>query len=204
MPSYESGLTLELGSAGGPRTEAGAAAPPAAECADPVLFTRMVREHSRYVLGLLPKLGVAPDDAPDVAQEVYLAAHKQLPRFEGRSTLKTWLSGICQHKAADHRRKFIRREVKRRAQPIDLPEPPYDPCDTLIQHELAEKLQQVLLELPADQREVFVLCEVEGLSMPDVAAMVGCPLNTAYSRHRAARLKLQVAMRRTTLRDEGP
>ena len=57
-------------------------------------------------------------------------------------------------------------------------------------------MQQLLAELDDDKRQVLVLYEIEGLTMREVAEVVGCPLQTAYSRLHAARDLLQVAWHR--------
>jgi RNA polymerase sigma-70 factor (ECF subfamily) len=64
------------------------------------------------VLGLVRRLGVQEREVEDVAQEVFVIVHRQLPAFEGRSTLKTWLCGIALRTAANHRRKAYRRHER--------------------------------------------------------------------------------------------
>jgi RNA polymerase sigma-70 factor (ECF subfamily) len=203
MRSYEPGLALELGAAAAPvpppEPAARGGTAPAKNAGAPFCFGRIVREHSRYVLGLLRRLGVDPGDVEDVGQEVFLAIHAQLPAFEGRSSLKTWLCGICRHKAGDYRRKAQRRRSLLSGRP---PEPlmcAEDPQDGLLRKEGAELLHQALVKLPEEQLEVFVLYEIEELAMKDVAATVGCPLDTAYTRHRVARQRVQAFFRRAAL-----
>jgi RNA polymerase sigma-70 factor (ECF subfamily) len=203
MRSYEPGLALELGAATGnvsaePPHAAGVAAELPVAGAPPC-FGRIVREHSRYVLGLLRRLGVDPGDVEDVAQEVFLAIHAQLPAFEGRSSLKTWLCGICRHKAGDYRRKALRRRSLWSGRPSEPAVCAEDPQDGLLRKEGAELLHQALTRLPEEQLEVFVLYEIEELAMKDVAATVGCPIDTAYTRHRVARQRVQAFFRRAQL-----
>jgi RNA polymerase sigma-70 factor (ECF subfamily) len=62
------------------------------------------------------------------------------------------------------------------------------------------RLELALSRLDGDKREVFVLFELEGMDMKDVAEMIGCPLNTAYSRLYAARQVVRQALSRTPLR----
>jgi RNA polymerase sigma-70 factor (ECF subfamily) len=193
MRSYEPGLALELGTAATP------VAPQATTESAPPCFGTIVREHSRYVLGLLRRLGVEPGDVDDVGQEVFLAIHAQLSAFEGRSSLKTWLCGICRHKAGDYRRKALRRRSLFNARPLE-PEARFeDPQDGLLRKEGAELLHQALAKLPEEQLEVFVLYEIEELAMKDVAKAVGCPIDTAYTRHRVARQRVQAFFRRAAL-----
>jgi RNA polymerase sigma-70 factor, ECF subfamily len=172
--------------------EALAPPPPA-----PVCFGGVVREYSAYVLGLLRRLGVGPADVEDVAQEVFLAVHKQLPGFEARSTLKTWLCGICRNKAYDHGRSASRRRrLLASATSQDGAGSGDDPQQALLLKERELLLHRALAKLPPEQREVFVLFEIEELSMKEVAAAVGCELDTAYTRHRVARQRVQAAFER--------
>lgn len=145
-----------------------------------------VREYARYVIGLLGRLGVAPADVEDVAQEVYLAIHAQLSSFEARVAFKTWLCGVCRHKAADYRRKRARRRVLANMQPMELPPQADCPQGLLLQQEAKEALRRAIARLPDEQLDVFVLHAIEDLPMKDVAALIGCPIDTAYTRYRVA------------------
>ena len=131
-------------------------------------------------------LGVAPGDLHDQSQEVFVAVFQGLAGFGGRSSLRTWLYGLCRRVASNYRRRaYIRRE---RSVP-ELPE------QSLPAHQEAElernqgsmALERLLGNLDAEKREVFVLYELEELSMKEVAEVCDCPLQTAYSRLRAAR-----------------
>src|SRR3954469_17669097 len=68
-------------------------------------FSQVFKEYSRYVFGALSRAGVAKDDLDDVAQVVFFAIHAGLPGFDGRSSMKTWVCGICRHKALVYLRK---------------------------------------------------------------------------------------------------
>jgi len=138
----------------------------------------------------------------DVAQDVFLAIHAQLARFEGRSSLKTWVCGICRNKAGDYRRRNERRRGLLHASPREPDPPGENPHDELLRKEGARRLQQALARLPGEQLEAFVLYELEELPMRDVAAAMGCPLDTAYTRHRAAREKVRAFFKRGARTDE--
>ena len=89
--------------------------------------------------------------------------------------------------ASDHRRRAHRRHERLFASPPDVPSGAASPEDQLARQRELEFLDATLNDLPAPQREVFVLFEMEELDMNEVAQAVGCPLFTAYSRLRAAR-----------------
>ena len=149
-------------------------------------------EHARYVIRTLRHLGIAEADVEDVAQEVFVTVHRKLPEFEGRAKLRTWLYAICLRVASDHRRRaYVVRERATEAPPVDTGERTGTEPDTSL--ESRTFVLGMLAELDEDKRSVLVLYEIEGLTMREVAEVVGCPLQTAYSRLHAARDLLQAA-----------
>jgi RNA polymerase sigma-70 factor, ECF subfamily len=153
-------------------------------------------EHARYVIRTLRHFGVREADVEDVAQEVFVAVHRKLPEFEGRSKLRTWLYAICLRVASDHRRRaYVVRERATDNPPVDTGERTGDEADTRL--ESRAFVQQLLGELDDDKRAVLVLYEIEGLTMREVAEVIGCPLQTAYSRLHAARDLLRDAWERS-------
>ena len=153
-------------------------------------------EHARYVIRTLRHLGISEADVDDVAQEVFVTVHRKLPEFEGRSKLRTWLYAICLRVASDHRRRaYIVRERATENPPVDTGERRGDEPDTSL--ESRAFVQQLLSELDDDKRAVLVLYEIEGLTMREIADVIGCPLQTAYSRLHAARDLLQAAWLRS-------
>lgn len=152
-------------------------------------------EHGRYVWRTLRHLGVAEAEIPDVCQEVFLTVHRKLSGFEGRSSLRTWLYGICIRVAADHRRRAYVRHERATAEPVaDAGERTGHEPDSRVEQRRA--VQALLESLDPEKREVVVLYEVEGFSMKEVAEIVGCPLQTAYSRLHAARELMLAALKR--------
>jgi RNA polymerase sigma-70 factor, ECF subfamily len=169
-------------------------APPAITFAD--VFT----QHAAYVLGLLARLGVAPADVEDVAQDVFVVIHQKLPEFEGRSSLKTWVCGICLRKASDYRRRAHRRHERLVAGPGDGASAAEDPERAALRSAEVLRLQQALATLPEPLLQVFVLYEIEELPMADVALAVGCPRFTGYTRLRAARQAIRAFLERSPAR----
>ena len=148
-------------------------------------------EHARYIWRSLRHLGVADADIEDVCQEVFLVAHRKLPEFAGRSSLRTWLYGICLRQASDYRRRaYVRRERPTAELPVDSTRPAASSDDPGNNAESRTLLLALLSQLDDEKREVVVLYELEGFSMREVAEIVGCPLQTAYSRLYAGRERL--------------
>jgi RNA polymerase sigma-70 factor, ECF subfamily len=152
-------------------------------------------EHGAYAWRALRRLGVEERDAEDVCQEVFLVVHRKLPEFEGRASLRTWVYGICVRAASDyrkragHRREMITDSPPERASASD-------PHGEASGREARALLDRIVEELDDDKRAVFVLYEIEELSMTEVAVAVGCPLQTAYSRLHAARALVEKAAAR--------
>ncbi len=149
-------------------------------------LTEIFRQHAPFVWRALRRLGVAESDVEDVCQEVFVVVHRRLGDFEGRSSLRTWIYGICARTASDYRRSGrVRREVVTDAPP-DAPQDGAQ-AEVVALKQARAKLDRILDTLDDDKRAVFVLYEIEELTMAEVAEAVGCPLQTAYSRLHAAR-----------------
>jgi RNA polymerase sigma-70 factor (ECF subfamily) len=143
-------------------------------------------EYAPFIWRAVRHLGVPESDVEDVCQEVWVAVHRKLGGFEGRSTLRTWLYGICLRITWDHRR---RAHVQRELPVAEPPERAVEPTqhEELMRGEGRRQLDTLLQKLDEDKRAVFVLYELEELTMKEVAEIIGCPLQTAYSRLHAAR-----------------
>jgi RNA polymerase sigma-70 factor, ECF subfamily len=144
-----------------------------------------------FVWRVLGRLGVARADIADVCQEVFLIVHRRLDDYDGRP-VRAWCYGICVRVAADYRKRAHRRHER-------LGEAPPEQRIVAEQERALElvraraRLEQVLSQLDQSKREVFVLYELEELSMSEIAQIVGCPLQTAYSRLHAARKDVRAA-----------
>jgi RNA polymerase sigma-70 factor, ECF subfamily len=171
-----------------------------ATAAAPELTTRQIFEtHAAFVLRLVRRLGVRPNDVEDVAQEVFVIVHRRRADLQTGVQVRSWLFGISRRVVANYRRQVQRRQ--------ELPSPQLDAlpvaCDQVDQLESARdraRLEVALTRLDDDKREVFALFELEGVDMREVAEMVGCPLNTAYSRLYAARQIVRQVLNRPVLR----
>lgn len=139
------------------------------------------------------RLGVPASGVEDVVQETFVTAWQSLSRFEGRSELKTWIIGIAFNRA----RHAIRSHVRHgNAVELDeqLPSQSQRPDERVERRKQSELLLEMLAALPEEQREVFVMMDLEGLSAPAVADLVHAPLNTVYSRLRLARASINDAV----------
>jgi RNA polymerase sigma-70 factor (ECF subfamily) len=160
---------------------------------------QVFQEHATYAWRALRYCGVASSDLQDACQEVFLVVHRRLPEFESRSSVRTWVYGICLRVAAQYRRRAHRRREELMSEPPEMAVLPTQSAQIEIQQTRA-LLQEVLEGLDSVKRDVFVLYEIEQLPMEEVAAVVGCPLRTAYSRLEAARKHILKAWQRAQIR----
>ena len=165
-------------------------------------FDNLFTESGPFVWRALGRLGVSQADVPDVCQEVFLIVHRKLVEYDGRAPLRAWIYGICVRTAADYRKRAYRRHETLEAA---LPEPsaPASQPRQVEARRARSRLQAVLDGLGTGQREVFVLYELEELSMSEVARALDCPLQTAYSRLHAARAAVTEAFRERELEREA-
>lgn len=155
-------------------------------------------EHFRYVWRCLRSLGVSDAQLDDALQDVFLVVQRKLPEFDGGVQLRTWLYAIalriarkCRDRA---RREPASLETTRESQPELVQEQSGE--GAALQKERLALARAALGALSDEQREVFVLARVEQMSAPEIASIVGIPLNTVYSRLRAARLAFEAEVAR--------
>jgi RNA polymerase sigma-70 factor (ECF subfamily) len=150
-------------------------------------------------------LGVAAADQEDVLQEVFVVVHRRLGDYREQDKMRAWLYAISTRVVRDHRRRVARRHEDLREVPdsADSSQPPLQ-ARALADQRALSLAQQMLDTLPEKQRAVFVLYEIEQLSMPEIALAVECPLPTAYARLRKARERVLSEVTRARLRGELP
>jgi RNA polymerase sigma-70 factor (ECF subfamily) len=130
--------------------------------------------------------------AEDLTQETYLRALPALARFEGRSSLRTWLLSIARRVCADHLRTRKRRPLVLVGEDTDLAALDRDVPGDEVGGTVAA--QDVLDRLEPERREAFVLTQLIGLPYADAAEVVGCPVGTIRSRVARARADLVEAL----------
>jgi len=161
--------------------------------------------HFRYVWRCLRSLGVHDAQLDDALQDVFVVVQQKLADFDGRAELRTWLYAIALRIARKYRERLRRApgslETARESQPELALTASGE--GALLSNERLALAHAVLATLSDEQREVFVLSRVEQMSAPEIAEVIGIPLNTVYSRLRAARLafETEVAQRRRITRN---
>lgn len=152
----------------------------------------MFEQFAPYVLRVLPRMGIAERDVQDVAQDVFVAVFRGLPGFERRSSVKTWVYGICIRVANNHKKRaYHRREQLGESTPEQ--SDGRTPANDLEQSDELAALDRALAQLPEAQRTVFVLCHVESLTVAEIAEATGASKFTVYGRLYAARRSMRKA-----------
>lgn len=161
-------------------------------------FEQVYAAHFKFVWRALRGLGVAEHCVEDAAHDVFLVVQRKLSEFDGQSAqLTTWLYEIALRVGRRYRA-----QVSKQAQRQVSLAPPCEEsdadvaaiaCGALDSHAELERSEQLALahralaRLDDEKREAFVLACVEQRSASEIARITGVPLNTVYSRVRAAR-----------------
>jgi RNA polymerase sigma-70 factor (ECF subfamily) len=166
-----------------------------------LVFDAVYREHFAFVWRAAKRLGVGDGSLDDVVQEVFVVVHRRLGDFEGRSSVKTWLFGIALRIVRDHRRAARRRPVEPAVDVDTLESTASGPAEHAEKAEAVRVLHTLLDQLADERREVFVMADLEQLTMPEIAETLAINVNTAYARLRLARQEFEQALARHRARD---
>lgn len=161
----------------------------------------LMQQHFEFVWRSLRRLGLAVADADDAAQEVFLVASTRLDEIVPTSE-RSFLFGTALRVASTRRR-----SMRRRPEQLDGDLEEHDELsapgpERLTQLSQAREILQTLLDAMAlELRAPFVLFELEELTVPEIAELLGLPVGTVSSRLRAARAEFRAAVRRLHARD---
>jgi RNA polymerase sigma-70 factor (ECF subfamily) len=158
-------------------------------------FRTVFELEANYVARSLRRLGVRPNDVEDATHEVFVAVHARLGEYDPARPIKPWLFAFayrvaCAEKRRPHRRMDLREELP------EVPDERGNADEIVEQNERRALLFAALAALSEEQRAVVVMHEIDGISVPEIAAAFDIPLNTAYSRLRLGREELARAVRR--------
>ncbi|RYY38748.1 MAG: sigma-70 family RNA polymerase sigma factor [Chitinophagaceae bacterium] len=150
-----------------------------------VLFELLIRRYNGLLYKVARSYGFGHEDAEDLMQETHLAAYTNLKGFRRAASYRTWLTRIhlnrCYHKQ--------RKEEQRTPVPEATTEPVGDAALDVTRRELGRVIEESLQALPLCYRSVFVLREVEGFSVAEVADLLGItPVNVKVRSNRARAL----------------
>jgi RNA polymerase sigma-70 factor (ECF subfamily) len=133
----------------------------------------------------LRRLGVPERDLEDAAQETFIAIAGKLDTFDPDRPLRAWILGFVFRVAANARRK--KTAVPSGAGLGDLLSPDRTPEETAIGRQAQTLALRIFDRMDSERRDVLVMHDLEALGAPDIARLLDIPVNTVYSRLRAAR-----------------
>jgi RNA polymerase sigma-70 factor (ECF subfamily) len=159
--------------------------------ADPQAFEALVMAYQHRVFGIALRMMRDPVEAEDVAQEVFLRAHRGIDRFRGEAKISTWLyaitSRVCLNRlAAPARRRHVGDDVI-----ASIPSAEADPASEAARGEVEAALHRAIAELSDDRRIVVILRDIEGLTYEEIADALALEPGTVRSRLHRARTELK-------------
>lgn len=162
-------------------------------------FRAVYDEYFEFVWMCARRLGVPMDAIDDVVQEAFIVIHARLQTLEHPASLRSWVYGVVRRTVSTYHRSRHARAARESSGPaVEGSASPMQPSplDLAVLGDEWKLLWRLLGQLDARKREVLVLAELEEMTMPEIAEAIGIPLNTAYSRLRAARQEFNEAFLR--------
>ena len=161
-------------------------------------FGKIVDAYQSRVFGFVRRMVKNSEDASDVTQEVFIRAYQSFDRFDGRSSLRTWLFRIAYNLCVDRSRRAKRAPAPTslegnfaQDEPLDFADHRVDPQGALLDGELATVVEQGIAAMSVKLRTVLLLHDRDDLSYDEIAQTVGVPVGTVKSRLFLARNHLQ-------------
>ncbi|HEU5124628.1 MAG TPA: sigma-70 family RNA polymerase sigma factor [Verrucomicrobiae bacterium] len=158
---------------------------------DAAAFTELVEKYKQPVINLIYRTLRDATEAEDLAQNVFVQVYKSADRYRVAAKFSTWLFTIARNLCLNE----IRRRSRHPADSLDAVHPEHEdqplqqfedrknfaPPDSLLQGELEQKIDEVLAELPENQRTALLLCRQEELSYEEMSEVLGCSLSATKS-----------------------
>ncbi len=153
----------------------------------------LARRHAPALLRYLHRLGGSPTLAEDLHQQTWLSVMDHLDRFDAAAPggFKAWLYRIATNKANDHWRSAGRERVARQSLRLFADDAVPDHGQRLVDTESQAELSKAIDALPDAQKQVVLMRYYSGMKFVEIAASLGCPLNTALGRMHKAMMKLR-------------
>jgi RNA polymerase sigma-70 factor (ECF subfamily) len=153
-------------------------------------FQAIYKQYFDFVWASARHLGAAADAIDDVVQDVFIVIHARLCTLQNPEALRSWIYGIVRRTVSDYRRSRRSRDAAGARYTAEQKSTGFSrpsPLDMAERNADLERLESILAEIDEPKREVFVMVEALGMTVPEVVQALEIPLNTAYSRLRLAR-----------------
>src|SRR5438309_8845083 len=155
----------------------------------------LIAHYHQPIYSLVYRILSNPADAADTTQEVFLKVFRGMKRFNGESSLKTWLYRIAIHEASNQRRWWFRHKSKETSMEAHMDEDGNafglcdtladrgeSPMETLAHEEIRARVELELKQIPEPYRTTVVLRDIEGLAYEEIAEVLQVSLGTVKSR----------------------
>jgi RNA polymerase sigma-70 factor (ECF subfamily) len=162
-------------------------------------FDEIYRAEFAYIWRTLRRLGVPEKDVEDLTHDVFVVVSRRLHDYDVSRPLKPWLFGIAFRLASEDRRR-VRNRVELLGEGFEARDGAPSAVELLEADERRQLVLDCLQTLDLDQRAAMILVDIDGESPTEVAAALGIPLPTVYSRLRIGRTRFAAAVRRAKLR----
>lgn len=162
-------------------------------------FDQVYKETFKFVWNIIKNHGVHESAIDDLVQEVFIAVHRQLPTFEGKCAIKTWVYSIAYNYISNYRRTKKRKGMGRAINsdvmdPNDLIDTGLNQFGIYKQAEAKKILNSLISQMDKEKAEVFVLHELEEMSSSEISEITKINENTVYSRIRSGRMQFQLLL----------
>lgn len=168
---------------------------------DAAAFGQFVDLYQSRVFGFVRRMVADADEAADLSQEVFIRAFQHFGKFDGRSSVKTWLFRIAHNLCIDAARRSKRHPVSLSIQganeedeQIDVPDVRWEPEKVALDGELAKRVEQALEAMSEKLRSVLLLHDREDMAYEEIGATLDIPVGTVKSRLFLARNFLKSAL----------
>ena len=164
-------------------------------------FSEIVSRYKDRVYGMAYRVLGDPDEADECAQDIFVRVYDSLSSFRGDSALSTWIYRVAYNLSLDYARKRSRKRKKEAVSSNDLdyastlPDSRSNPETLALRNEQSREIQSALLKLDDDQRELIVLCDIEGKDYDEIREITGLAMGTIKSRISRGRTKLRELLR---------
>lgn len=165
---------------------------------DPQAFGKIVDAYQNRVYGFVRRMLGSDEEAQDVTQEVFIKAFQSIGRFDGRSSLRTWLFRIAYNLCIDRSRRAARRVSETSMEPAsaedepqDFPDSRWDPASVVINDELLRVVEAAIETMSDKLRSVLLLHDREEMDYDQIARTIDVPVGTVKSRLFLARAHIQ-------------
>jgi RNA polymerase sigma-70 factor (ECF subfamily) len=164
---------------------------------DELAWEALVRNYQSRVYAVALQYVRQPDEARDLAQDIFVKLYRRLETFHGHETFLPWLLRLARNASIDHLRRRKARPPRsdiRVEEGPPIPDPGPGPHDSWAAHHSKRLVWAAMEKLSQPNREMIVLKEIQGLNLQEIATLLEIPMGTVKSRSNRARLELARAI----------